>query len=52
VCLAAKGKKCSENSGNAAQFADYQRLPYARAVIDETLRLDPPAWLITFIIKL
>jgi cytochrome P450 len=33
--------------GNAAQFADYQRLPYARAVIDETLRLYPPAWLIT-----
>ncbi len=33
--------------GNAAHFADYQRLPYARAVIDETLRLYPPAWLIT-----
>jgi cytochrome P450 len=33
--------------GKAAQFADYQRLPYARAVIDETLRLYPPAWLIT-----
>lgn len=33
--------------GSAAQFADYQRLPYARAVIDETLRLYPPAWLIT-----
>jgi cytochrome P450 len=33
--------------GNAAQFADYQRLTYARAVIDETLRLYPPAWLIT-----
>jgi cytochrome P450 len=33
--------------GKTAQFADYQRLPYARAVIDETLRLYPPAWLIT-----
>ena len=33
--------------GNAAQFADYQRLPFARAVVDETLRLYPPAWLIT-----
>lgn len=33
--------------GKAAQFADYQRLPFARAVIDETLRLYPPAWLIT-----
>lgn len=28
-------------------FADVERLPYARAVLDETLRLYPPAWLIT-----
>ncbi len=33
--------------GKAAQFVNYQRLPYTRAVIDETLRLYPPAWLIT-----
>lgn len=28
-------------------YEDYSRLPYARAVLDETLRLYPPAWLIT-----
>lgn len=33
--------------GRAATFADYARLPYARAVLDEALRLYPPAWLIT-----
>ena len=33
--------------GRAATFADYARLPVARAVLDETLRLYPPAWLIT-----
>jgi len=31
----------------AVTFADYARLPYARAVFDEALRLYPPAWLIT-----
>ncbi len=31
----------------APTFADYTRLPYARAVVDEALRLYPPAWLIT-----
>ena len=30
-----------------ATFADFSRLPYARAVVDEALRLYPPAWLIT-----
>jgi len=34
-------------AGQAPTFADYSRLPVARAVIDETLRLYPPAWLIT-----
>ncbi|MBI1352049.1 MAG: cytochrome P450 [Actinomycetales bacterium] len=29
------------------EFADYRRLPFARAVFDEVLRLYPPAWLIT-----
>jgi len=29
------------------QFADYANLPYARAVFDESLRMFPPAWLIT-----
>lgn len=33
--------------GRAPTFADYARLPYARAVLDEALRLYPPAWLIT-----
>jgi cytochrome P450 len=33
--------------GRAATLADYPRLPYARAVLDEALRLYPPAWLIT-----
>jgi len=33
--------------GRPARFADYSRLPIARAVLDETLRLYPPAWLIT-----
>ena len=33
--------------GRPPTFADYARLPYARAVLDEALRLFPPAWLIT-----
>lgn len=33
--------------GRAPAFADYERLPLARAVLDETLRLYPPAWLVT-----
>ncbi len=33
--------------GRAPRFADYERLPFARAVFDESLRLFPPAWLIT-----
>ena len=33
--------------GRPATFADYAQLPVARAVFDETLRLYPPAWLIT-----
>ncbi len=33
--------------GRPATFADYARLPFARAVLDEALRLYPPAWLIT-----
>jgi cytochrome P450 len=33
--------------GRPAVFEDYARLPVARAVLDETLRLYPPAWLIT-----
>jgi cytochrome P450 len=33
--------------GRPATFADYPRLPFARAVLDEALRLYPPAWLIT-----
>jgi cytochrome P450 len=33
--------------GRPATFADYGRLPLARGVLDEALRLYPPAWLIT-----
>ncbi|MDI1291018.1 MAG: cytochrome P450, partial [bacterium] len=33
--------------GRAPTFEDYRRLPLARAVFDESLRLFPPAWLIT-----
>lgn len=33
--------------GRPVTFADYGRLPLARAVFDEALRLYPPAWLIT-----
>ena len=33
--------------GRPPTFADLDRLPFARAVFDETLRLYPPAWLIT-----
>ena len=33
--------------GRAVTFDDYRDLAFTRAVIDETLRLYPPAWLIT-----
>lgn len=33
--------------GRPVQYSDYRELVYSRAVIDETLRLYPPAWLIT-----
>lgn len=33
--------------GRPAAIADYPRLPFARAVFDEALRMYPPAWLIT-----
>jgi cytochrome P450 len=33
--------------GRAPTFADVARLPYARAVLDESMRLYPPAWLLT-----
>lgn len=34
-------------AGRPPCFEDYQRLTYAKAVLDEALRLYPPAWLIT-----
>lgn len=34
-------------AGGPVTFADFGRLPMARAVFDEALRLYPPAWLIT-----
>lgn len=34
-------------AGRPVSFEDYGRLPFARAVMDEALRLYPPAWLIT-----
>lgn len=33
--------------GRPINFSDYPELTYARSVIEETLRLYPPAWLIT-----
>jgi cytochrome P450 len=33
--------------GRAATFDDLERLPYARAVLFEALRLYPPAWILT-----
>lgn len=33
--------------GRTATLADYPQLPYARAVLDEALRLYPPAWVVT-----
>jgi len=33
--------------GRAATLSDYPHLPYARAVLDEALRLYPPAWVVT-----
>lgn len=33
--------------GRLPEFTDYSKLPFARAVFDESLRLYPPAWLIT-----
>ena len=37
----------SEALGRAPTSDDVERLPYAAAVLDEVLRLYPPAWLIT-----
>jgi cytochrome P450 len=37
----------AEALGRAPTFDDVERLPYAAAVVDEVLRLYPPAWLIT-----
>jgi len=34
-------------AGRPIDFADYPKLTFTKAVIDETLRLYPPAWLIT-----
>lgn len=34
-------------AGRPPTFADYARLPYSRAVLDEVMRLYPPAWLVT-----
>ncbi len=33
--------------GGAPAWADLARLPYTRAVVDEALRLFPPAWVLT-----
>jgi cytochrome P450 len=34
-------------AGRTATLADYPNLPYARQVLDESLRLYPPAWVLT-----
>ena len=33
--------------GRSPELADYNSLPYTRAVIDESLRLNPPGWVVS-----
>jgi cytochrome P450 len=47
VQRALQGEADAVLQGRLPAFADYERLPLARAVLDESLRLFPPAWLIT-----
>ena len=47
IQLALQAEADAVLAGRPATFADYSRLPYTRAVLDEVLRLYPPAWLVT-----
>lgn len=43
----AGGGTAADHDGRAPAWGDLSRLPWTRAVVDESLRLYPPAWVVT-----